>query len=199
MSLFFNELNNALAYLYSLAATTLSTALVRLMVVGLSGRKRLHWVSNCYRVPDEPGWLTPNFRCDILAPCHWEYAIFFIPRLASISSTILNLGFEKNSTLIDIFTLNQGRQSALTTNVSVDLRKKERSLITYLKIYSVPLPNAKRRRYVTCEAVPHHLQQVVLQALGVFKCNLFFIFMDVWVSRTMRTKFYRTQSSKDNL
>ena len=39
---FVNVLNNSLIDLQSLAATTLSTAHVRLMVVGLPGRKQPH-------------------------------------------------------------------------------------------------------------------------------------------------------------
>lgn len=112
-----NVLNNSLIDLHSLAATTLSTAHVRPMVLGLSGRKRPHWVSDCYRMPDEHEWLTSIFRCDMVVPCHWEYA-YFSPGISFYLTIIFHLGFLENSTLIDMWTLNQERQSALTTNVS---------------------------------------------------------------------------------
>lgn len=115
---FLNVLNNSLVNLHSLVATTLSTARVRPMVVGLSGPKRPHWVSNCYYRMARRAWMIDShFQMRHFGTLSLRVRIP-LPEISFDLTTILHLGFQENSTLIDIFTLNQGRQSALTTNVS---------------------------------------------------------------------------------
>ena len=96
---------------------------------------------------------------------------FCLLKFAFYLSIILHLGFLRNSTLVDTWTRNQGRQSARTVNVSEN--KKKRFVQTVHELDSVPQANAKRRRYVTCEVDHPLLRPVVQKVLGVFKISLF--------------------------